>query len=85
MTALIILIAAPALAWFAGMPPVLIALVWVAAFLVMLVIWGSKSIPRAIVFVVVFPIALCIALAAIMVFGENANSERPRHVERATR
>ena len=67
------------------MPPALVALVWVVAFLVMLVIWGSKSIPRAIVFVIVFPIALCIALAALMVFNENANSGWPQHVERATR
>jgi hypothetical protein len=37
------------------------------------------------VFVIVFPIALCIALAALMVFNENANSGRPQHVERATR
>lgn len=85
MTSLIILVAAPVLAWFVGMPPALVALVWVVAFLVMLVIWGSKSIPRAIVFVIVFPIALCIALAALTVFNENANSGRPQHVERATR
>jgi hypothetical protein len=36
-------------------------------------------------FVIMFPIALCIALAALMVFSENANSGRPQHVERATR
>ena len=65
----------------------LIALVWVAAFLVILFIRGdAKSIPHAIVFVIVFPILpSAMALAALMVFGESANSERPRHVERATR
>ena len=62
------------------------AIILVAALLgfVLFIRWGTRSIPHAIVFVIVFPILLMIALAALM-FHPNADGERPHHVERATR
>jgi hypothetical protein len=51
----------------------------------LVILWGSKSIPRAIVFVVVFPVLLVITLTALMAFSQNADSGRLQHVERAKR
>jgi hypothetical protein len=63
------------------------AIILVAAlvFFVMFILWASKSIPRAIVFVVVFPVLLAISLVALMAFNQNADSGPPQHVERAKR
>lgn len=50
-------------------PPTVLCAVVVG--LILFIRWGSKSIPRAIVFVVVFPILLMLALALLSVSHED--------------
>ena len=83
MTSLVILVAAPTLAWFFGANPTLIVLVGAVVGFLLFIRWGTRSIPHAIVFVIVFPIALAMAFAALTLYAEN--EQRPRHVERAAR
>ena len=83
MTSAIILVTAPALAWFFGANPLLVVLVFALVGFVLFVRWGTRSIPHAIVFVIVFPILLMITFAALTLY--HPDSERPQHVERAER
>ena len=75
----------PFIAGFFGVNPTLGVLISALVFFILLVRCKLKSIPRAIVSVIVFPITLMIALAVLTMFHPNADSVRPQHVEWAKR
>jgi hypothetical protein len=68
---------------------IIVVVVALALLFVLFCVWASKSIPRAIVFAVVFitvfPVVLIIGFVAVVAFSENADSGRPQHIEKSKR
>jgi tellurite resistance protein TehA-like permease len=64
---------------------ILIVLAFAVVAFILFIRWGSKSIPRAIVFVVVLPIFLVIAIVVLMAASaiDQRINDRPYHVTKA--